>query len=294
MDPYLLRRRKEELSFLVVRFLRAFDLFEGIYRDFREVAAGGQGFGGSGLFQRVKDLEEKLVFEIKEKAHFLFRSPSAAGAPFGASARGLHDYEELERLLLQGQGEAGRAEPREVLAELRRSLVDRSIDSNIGTGFHLFMILRESLYQLEVYSPRYGAELEQAERIGYLARRIGFELDEEEAHELEHIRQVVKHGQGVAAYARELAERALERCRSLFRETAELLRHLIEEAGGNEVLVLNLLRERAVLERVYGEGAAERILAHMFRKTEEPGASGLDKALDFAKRNCGNIEALGG
>jgi hypothetical protein len=32
----------------------------------------------------------------------------------------------------------------------------------------------------------------------------------------------------------------------------------------------------------------------MFRKTEEPGASGLDKALDFAKRNCGNIEALGG
>jgi hypothetical protein len=292
VDPYLLRRRKEDLSFLVVRFLRAYDLFAGIYRDFRKAAAGGQGFGGSGLFLRVRELEEKLVFDIKEKAHFLFRGHSSAGAPGfqGASPEGR--YEELERLLAGGQGGAGGSQSREILAGLRHSLVDRSLDSNIGTGFHMFLILRECLYQLEVYAPRYEAELEQAKRLEYLARRIGFGLGEEEAHELEHIRQLVKHGQGVAANARELAERALERCRALFRETAELLRHFIEEAGGNEVLVLNLLREREALERVYGEGAAERLFEHMFRNSGKPGTSGLAKALAFARKNCGNTEAL--
>ena len=47
-------------------------------------------------------------------------------------------------------------------------------DANIGTGFHLFMILRECIYQLEVYVPRYGQELEQAKRLQRLAvRRFG-------------------------------------------------------------------------------------------------------------------------
>jgi hypothetical protein len=285
VDSYLLRRRKEDLSFLVVRFLRAYDQFEGIYRDFREAAAGGQGFGGTGLFRRVKELEEKLVYDIKEKAHFLFRGPAPAGEPF-------EHYEELERLLAGGKGEAGGGRSREILAGLRRSLVDRSLDADIGTGFHMFMILRECLYQLEVYAPRYGTELEQAERLEKLARRIGSALGEEEAHELDHIRQIVKHGQGVAAYTRQLAERSLERCHDLFLQTAELLRHLIEESGGNEVLVLNLLREREAVERVYGEGAAEHLFGHMFRKSGKHGTSGLAKALAFARKNCGNTEAL--
>ena len=174
------------------------------------------------------------------------------------------------------------------MSALGRSLVDRALDSTIGTGFHMFMILRECLYQLEVYSPRYGAELEQVERLEQLAG-----LGEEEAHELVHIRQIVKHGQGVAAYVRGLAERALERCHDLFLQTAELLRHLIEESGGNEVLVLNLLREQEAVDRVYGKGAAERFFSHMFRKSGKPGTSGLSKALAYARKNCGNTESLG-
>jgi len=269
VEPYLARRRKEELSFLVVRFLKAFELFEGIYRDFRELVAAGRGFGGSGLFQRVKQMEEDLVFGIKEKAHFLFRSAAPGG---------------------QQQAEGGRS--RHTLAGLRRSLVDRALDSTIGTGFHMFMILRECLYQLEVYAPRYEAELEQTERLEELAARIGSGLGEEEAHELEHIRQIVKHGQGMASYSRELAEQALERCRALFRRAAELLRHLVEEAGRNEVLVLNLLREREAVDRVYGEGGAERLFSHMFRNSDQPGATGLAKALAYARKHCGNTEGL--
>jgi hypothetical protein len=271
VEPYLSRRRREEQSFLVMRFLQAYELFEGIYRDFREVSSSGRGFSGSGLFQRVKDMEEKLVFDIKEKAHFLFRGPAPAG-----------------------RAEAAGSRSRPTMSALGRSLVDRALDSTIGTGFHMFMILRECLYQLEVYAPRYETELEQVERLEELARRLGSGLGEEESHELEHIRQIVKHGQGLSAYARELAEQALERCLALFRQAAELLRHFIESAGQNEVLVLNLLREREVVDRVYGEGGAERLFSHMFRKSGKPGASGLQKALAYARRHCGNIEALRG
>jgi hypothetical protein len=287
-EPYLDRRKKEELAFLVVRFLKAYTLFEGLHRDFREILESGLGFGGCGLFVRVRDLEEKLVFDIKEKAHFLFRSASGANKDPEKEP----PYAELERMLLHRRGTRRTNEAREVLARLRRSLVDRAIDSNIGTGFHLFMILRECLYQLEVYAPRHGQELEQAERIEYLARRVGFALDEEEAHELEHIRQVVKRGQSVASYTLELAERAMERCHTLFQETAEVLRHLIEEAGANEVLILNLLAQQPLVDAVYGPGAAEQILAHMHRHIERPGASGLQKALEQARKLCGNTEAL--
>jgi len=178
------------------------------------------------------------------------------------------------------------------MSALGRTLVDRALDSTIGTAFHMFMILRECLYQLEVYSPRYGAELEQVERLEGLARRAGSGLGEEEEHELEHIRQIVKHGQGLSTYTRELAEQALERCWALFQQAAELLKHFIESAGRNEVLVLNLLREREAVDRVFGEGGAERLFSHMFRKSGKPGTTGLDKALAFARRHCGNVEAL--
>ena len=312
MEPYLLRRRKEELSFLVVRFLGAYVRFEGICRDFREIAAEAGGFGGSGLFSRVRDLE-KIVFDIKEKGHFLFRGPgggalagaaaggagAAAGAggadPQNAAAAGEPSpgYQELERILVAGPKKTDKTKARRLLAELRRSLVDRSLDASIGMAFHMFLILRESLYQLEVYAPRYGGELAQAERIEHLARRVGFELGDEAAHELELIRQTVQHGQGVATYVQELAKRSLERCQALFQETAKLLRLSLEEAGGNEVLMLNLLRERETVEQVYGQGAAEEILAHMFRRQGDRGASGFQKALAFVRRRCGNSEGVG-
>ncbi len=90
------------------------------------------------------------------------------------------------------------ANPGRSLSGLGRSLVDRALDSTMGTGFHMFMILRECLYQLEIYAPRYGVELEQAERLEELSRRIGPALGEEEAQGMEHIRQIVKQGHGMA------------------------------------------------------------------------------------------------
>ncbi|MBN1835611.1 MAG: hypothetical protein JW820_07155, partial [Spirochaetales bacterium] len=277
---FRIRRRKEAFAFLVVRFLRACVRFEDIYREFRNIEQSGHGFAGADLFARVRDLEEEVIFDVKEKAHALFRREWDGKAGGWPSEPAISD---LERAVLS-RGAAGgpREETRDMFAAVRRSLVNRSLDAYIGTGFHMFMILTESLYQLERYAPQYSREKEQVERLSELTRRMGYGLDDEEEHELDHIRQVARLSQGIAADTGELASIALERCRSLFRETAELIRHSIEEAGDNEVLVLNLLRDNSLLDQVYGPGAGEEILSHMFRGVEQPAASGKDKALAYA------------
>jgi hypothetical protein len=289
-EQYLSRRRKEDLSFLVVRFMRAYVLFSGIYAEFKALEGGGGDFQHAGLFARIRKLEQSLVFDIKEKAHFLFRSDKpdveeseSVGARFA----------DLERMLLDSR-DADRREAREVFAGLRESLVRKSIDSYIGTGFHLFMILLESVYQLENYVPQYRSELEYLQRIQHLTDRIGYEFDPVEEHELDHIKQVVTLCNSIATDTQELANVALERCMVLFRETAEILRHAIEGAGANEVLVLNLLKERELMEQVYGAGSWEAILSHMFRQSGGPGESGAQKAESFVRRSCGNIESLEG
>jgi hypothetical protein len=289
-QQYIARRRKEDLSFLVVRFMRAYVLFSEIYEEFKALLGEGGDFQHAGMFAKIRQLEQTLVFDIKEKAHFLFRSDRPDADEPGTVGSGFAD---LERILLQSQ-EADRNRAREVFAELRKSLVRKSIDSYIGTGFHLFMILMESVYQLENYVPQYRSELEYLERIEYLTNRIGYDFDPEEEHELDHIKQVVALCQSIATDTQELADVALERCMALFRETTEILRHSIEESAGNEVLVLNLLKERALVEQVYGSGSWETILSHMFRAVGGLGESGAQKAESFARRSCGNIEGLEG
>jgi hypothetical protein len=300
---FLRRRSKENFAFLVIRFFRAYSVFNGIYEDFKAIERQERGFDGAGLFGRIRDLEEQVIFDIKEKAHALFRKDRedevAEGPPPGVRAFGLpaatpdSSFADLERALLsRSNGEGFHEDTRYMFSALRRSLVSRSLDAYIGTGFHMFMILRESLYQLEYYAPKYAQEMEQVERIGYLTQRIGYDLDAEEEHELMHIRQVAELCQGIAADTRELASIALERCHSLFLATAEVMRHSIEEAMDNEVLVLNLLQERELVDLVYGPGAADHILDHMFRSVEGPESNGRQKAVRHAQERCGNVEGL--
>jgi hypothetical protein len=287
-QQYIDRRRKEDLSFLVVRFMQAYAQFTELYDEFKALLGKGGDFQNAGLFARIRNLEQTLVFDIKEKAHFLFRSDRlGTGEPENVGSK----FADLERILLESR-DADRIRAREVFAELRKSLVRRSIDSYIGTGFHLFMILMESIYQLENYVPQYRSELEYLQRIEDLTGRIGYEFDREEEHELDHIKQVVALCQSITSDTQELANVALERCMALFRETAEVLRHSIEEAASNEVLVLNLLKERVLVERVYGDGAWETIFSDMFRSTGTPEQSGAEKAKSFVRRTCGNIEGL--
>ncbi len=302
---YITRRRKEDLSFMIVRFLWAFDRFVEVHRDFSERLARGRGFEGAGLFARTRDIEERLVFDIKEKAHFLFRpargeaagsgaaASGAAGAEAGAAAPGpegceRRHFEELEELLrLPGDRSGRKRSAVPILQDLRRSLVSRTLDSYVGTGFHMFMILRESLYQLEFYAPGSQSGREQVDRLERLALELGYPIDDADRRELDHIRELSEVGRRIHAETAELTRVAFERCHALFRETAEVLRHLIVESAANEVLVLNLLREERVVDRIFGAAAAERLFREMFRTQQ-----GRAAALAHARRHCGNVEGI--
>lgn len=226
-DRYENRRRKEELAFLVVKFLRAYLRFQEIGSKFQEATKAGR-LAGSGLFERVRDLEEGLAFDIKERAHFLFRRGASAPGP------GSHAV----------------------------AIDTRSIDSSIGTGFHLLLILRESLYQIERYSP---------------------ELDEES-----------ETGRRLRVETEGLAGRMVERCTELFKSAAEALRRLIASVDDNEILVLNLLQNMDLVEQVYGGGSAEEIFSQQCTGKRLTGKTGTERALSFARARCGNITGLPG
>jgi len=263
-------------------------LFGEIYEEFTALASTGGDFQTAGLFAKIQRLEQKLIFDIKEKAHFLFRSannhvPKADGSD--------PEFADLERVLAEDRY-SDRNRAREIFSQLRKSLVRKSIDSYMGTGFHLFLILMESVYQLEYYVPQYRSETEYLEQVETLTERIGYRFNEEEEHELNHIRNVVRLCRSIADDTYSLAVTALERCMTLFRETAAILHHAVEESASNEVLVLNLLKEKQLVERVYGTGSWEHLLDLMFRTRGGKGESGVKKAEAFVRATCGNVESL--
>ncbi len=224
-DGFESRRRKEELAFLVVKFLRAYLRFQDIAAMFREASRENR-LAGSGLFERVRDLEEGLAFDIKEKAHFLFRTGTSAAGP-GSPV----------------------------------SAIDtRSIDSHIGTGFHLLLILRESLYQIDRYAPELDGESET--------------------------------GRQMRAETEGLAGRMVERCTELFQAAAQALRRIIEGALDNEILLLNLLQNIVLVEKVYGAGSAEAIFSELCSGKRLAGKSATEKVLSYVKAKCGNVTGL--
>ena len=268
-EPFEARRRKEHVAFLVVKFLKAHDSFMEILREFQEAKRENR-LGGGGLYRSIGDLEESLAFDIKEKAHFLFRADHA-----------------------NGRKETARGSKR-TISDLKTGIESRAIDSFIGTGYHLLAILEESLYQLERYSPTYQKEQEEISRFESLARRIGYTFSAEEMRELEHLRSLSSISLNLSTETEELTVRLMERCESLFRGTAEVLRHFMEGSAENEILVQNLLQNVGLFEKVYGEGAAERIFWVMFRHKGIEGSTGLEKATAFTRERCGNTSGIPG
>ena len=72
------RRRKEQLAFLVVKFLKSFIFFRTIREQF-ESASCRADLSECRLFEKVRELEESLAFDLKEIAHSLFRGQRALG-----------------------------------------------------------------------------------------------------------------------------------------------------------------------------------------------------------------------
>jgi hypothetical protein len=227
-DQFETRRRKEHVAFLVVKFLRAYVVFQSISEEF-ETSASAHCLEGCGLFEKVRELVNGHLFDLKERAHELFRS---------------------EKTAARGRRSGARA-----------SSETRSLDSYIGTGYHLLQVLQELLYQIERYSP----ELEK-EKDGLSAT--------------------------MASDTEDLALRVMERCRALFGRTAEVIRGFVTASHDNEILILNLLLNSELVEKVFGAGNADSVFSSLCRGQDFHGESGTERALNYVREKCGNITAL--
>ena len=99
---------------------------------------------------------------------------------------------------------------------MKSNIETRSIDSYIGTGYHLLQILQESLYQIERYTPELEKEKGEIGHILELARSTGYKFSLEERAELERLKALDGISVKLAAEAEELALRIMERCETLF------------------------------------------------------------------------------
>jgi len=124
---------------------------------------------------------------------------------------------------------------------------DWLLDLVIGSIFHEAMKLRENLYQMEVYRPRY---LQYKAKLG----KSDYERDYLQLFE----RIILKAEQGVA-------EGMLE-TRSLFKDATVQLIDLFKEGSKNAFLVRFLLENLTLLHKVYGSKKTKDIFNLMFER----------------------------
>jgi hypothetical protein len=121
------------------------------------------------------------------------------------------------------------------------------LDLAIGSIFHEAMKLRENLYQLQVYRPKYLQYKLKAGKSTY------------ERDYLQQFQRIIsKAEQGVAE--------GMEETRSLFRDAMAQLVDFFKENAKNIFLVRFLLENQILLKRVYGSRKTKEIFDGMFKK----------------------------
>ena len=121
------------------------------------------------------------------------------------------------------------------------------LDLVIGSIFHEAMKLRENIYQMEIYRPRY---LQYKLKVG----KSAYEKDYLQQFE----RIMLKAKQGVAE--------GMEETRSLFQDAMAQLIDLFKESPKNIFLVRFLLDNQPLLQKVYGSKMAKEIFNLMFKE----------------------------
>jgi len=121
------------------------------------------------------------------------------------------------------------------------------LDLVIGSIFHEAMKLRENIYQMEVYRPKY---LQYKSKFG----KSDYEKDYLQLFE----RIILKAEQGVAE--------GMEETRSLFKDAMAQLVDLFKEGAKNTFLVRFLLENLSLLQGVYGPKKTKEIFKAMFSK----------------------------
>jgi hypothetical protein len=153
----------------------------------------------------VDDQGQSLLFTLREQSHSLFRQ--------------------------MGKGSFHR---REWLLDLA-----------IGSIFHEAMKLRENIYQLKVYQPKY---LQYQGRMGKTPYEKSY---------LEQFKRII-------AKAEQSVTEGMVETRSLFRDTMAQLMDFFKENARNPFLVRFLLENQALLRRVYGPQRTKQVFENMF------------------------------
>ena len=121
------------------------------------------------------------------------------------------------------------------------------LDLVIGSIFHEAMKLRETIYQMEVYRPKY---LQYKSKFG----KTDYEKNYIQLFE----RIILKAKQGVTE--------GIEETQSLFKDAMAQLIDLFKESPKNTFLVRFLLENLTLLQQVYGSKKAKAIFGLMFEK----------------------------
>jgi tetratricopeptide (TPR) repeat protein len=157
----------------------------------------------------VDDRGQSLLYNLKEQSHSLFR----------VGAKGpVHRNEWL-------------------------------LDLAIGSIFHEAMKLRENIYQMEVYRPRYLQFKSKMDKTAY-------EYERDYLQQFERI--ISRTEQGV--------QEGMEETQSLFKDAVEQLIDFFKKNSENPYLVRFLLEHQPLLQRVYGDRKAKEIFHLMFKK----------------------------
>jgi hypothetical protein len=155
----------------------------------------------------VDDKGKSLLYNLKEKCHSLYR------------------YKE-KKLIQKNQW---------------------LLDLVIGSIFHEAMKLRENIYQMEIYRPKYH---QYKLKVG----KTVYEKDYLQQFE----RIILKAKQGVTE--------GMEETRSLFQDAMAQLIDLFKESKNNTLLVRFLLENQTLLQKVYGSKKAKMIFHLMFKR----------------------------
>jgi tetratricopeptide (TPR) repeat protein len=168
----------------------------------------------------VDDKGQSILYDLKEKCHSLFRH----------TEKGTNNRNEW------------------------------LLDLAIGSIFHEAMKLRESIYQMEAYRPRY---------LQYKLK-IGKSTYEKDYYVQQFERIILRAEQGV--------EEGMEETRSLFRDAMAQLVVFFKKNSKNPYLVRFILEHQTLFQKVYGFKKVEEIFDLVFEK-------GLLEAYDLAGRS---------
>lgn len=277
---------------MVLRFLRAYDAFNGIYGDFQKSGLGTRGLKAeveSSFFKRINHLEQSLFLDIEAKSRFLFRQSRSTNSN---DEEIRSKYDNLITYLASENTPVDDREITKTFTHLKKSLLNKALDTNIRKILHILTLLKVNFHEREYYDVEYAQEHEYVVTIESLFTKLGRGLVDNEKHELNHIKEIDKISRRIINDTKNHIKIAMQRCKSLFHETSQILLHVIQESRRNEVLVLNLLRERELVDRIYGFKAHERIFSRMYAGMPNLGQTGLEKAINYCRYNCNNISGL--